>query len=99
MSFIEKGERFSGALMDLMMPMKLPVASCQRRPAPLPATGNWQLLHNHLLLTAATGDDDFARVLQPPNDIDDLLLGGLNIAHAHRAHVLHVLGNKLRGAL
>ncbi len=56
-------------------------------------------LHNHFLLSTATGDDDVSRILQPPHDIDDLLLRRLDIAHPHRAHVLHVFRDKLGRAL
>src|SRR5690606_16254101 len=55
--------------------------------------------YHHLLFAAAAGDDDFAGVFEAADDIDDLLLGGLDVADAHRAHVLHVLGDELGGAL
>ena len=55
-------------------------------------------LRDELLLVAG-GNDDLARILQPPNDFDDLGLHGLNVADALRSGVLHFFLEQLGGPL
>src|SRR5919199_2644338 len=47
---------------------------------------------------AATLHDDLFRVLEPAHDVDDALLGFLDLAQANRPADLHLLLERLRGA-
>ena len=55
------------------------------------------ILDNHFV-TLSAGYHDFALVLQVTDDIDNLLLGLLNIANLDRSHVLDLLTQHIRRA-
>src|ERR1700683_4064470 len=79
-SFIEKAANPIGASADLTRPIAQNPKTETRNPNQI------RTLNHHFLFAAAPGDDDFPGVLEAANNIDNLLLRRLHIAHPHRAH-------------